>query len=370
MQNGKIAGRSALRGAILAAMVLFVLTGTTSAQTVIWSEEFDSPTALENSVWSYDIGDGCDIGICGWGNAEFQQYTNDPANVRVEDGHLVITALRHAGANPNDDTFTSGRIKTQGKLTLRYGTVEARIQLPDLADGLWPAFWTLGNNISTVSWPACGEIDIFEMGSSGAIAENVINRRVASTAHWSDANDNYAGYGLSYTSPTDLDGSFHIYRMEWTPSYIRTFIDGIVIWTIGISNPANFGGEEFHNPHFLLLNMAVGGNYTGINEFPGDITASFPAEYRVDWIRIYDNGFTDLGGSGPPISLNAARTDSNFVELSFNTQYGLNYDVLSKINVTDPTWNVMQTIVGNGNTMSVSDAVASPARFYKIESYE
>ena len=191
---------------------------------------------------------------------------------------------------------------------------------------------------------------------------------MGSTAHW-DIDGNYAGYGLSYTAATDLNDEFHVYRMEWTSEYISTFIDDIWICTIDISDPASFSGEEFHRPHFLLLNMAVGGTYTGITEDTSAITASFPAEYRVDWIRIYDNGFTELGGSGPPVSLNAARAGSD-VELSFNTQYGLNYDVLSKTDVTDPTWSLVETVVGTGNTMSVSDAVASPARFYKVESYE
>jgi len=360
--------RKAIERAIILAAVISCMTGTSSAQTLLWSEEFDSPSALECSVWSYDLGDGCAQGICGWGNAEFQEYTDDPANVRVDGGHLVITALREAGATPDDDTFTSARIKTQDKLTLRYGTIEARIMLPDLADGLWPAFWTLGSDISSVGWPACGEIDIFEMGSSGAIAVGEINQRVSSTAHW-DIGGNYAGYGTSYTSPTDLDGSFHIYRMEWTPSFIRTFIDGNVIWTISISNPASFGGEEFHNPHFLLLNLAVGGNYTGINASPGDITASFPAEYRVDWIRIYDNGFTTLGGSGPAVGLSAARVGSS-VEISFGTQLGVNYDVLYKTNATDPHWNILQSVVGDGTTMSVYDPISSSAGFFRVESYE
>ena len=155
---------------VLAAVVLF-LTGTSNAETVIWSEEFNSDSALACSVWSYDTGDGCAQGICGWGNNEFQEYTSDPANVRVEGGHLVITALRQTVNGPNDPgadvyNFTSGRIKTKERLTLQYGTVEARIQLPDLADGLWPAFWTLGSDIDTVGWPACGEVDIFEMGSA------------------------------------------------------------------------------------------------------------------------------------------------------------------------------------------------------------
>ena len=358
-------------GRVLApAAAVLLLAGTSNAQTPVWSEEFDS--GLECSVWSYEIGDGCAQGICGWGNDEFQEYASDPANVRVEGGHLVLTALRQTVNGPGDPgpdeyTFTSGRIKTQDRLTVQYGTIEARIQLPDLADGLWPAFWTLGSDITTVGWPDCGEIDIVEMGSAGAIANQVVNRRVASTAHW-DYGGNYATYGRSYTSPTDLNDSFHVYRMEWTPEYISTYIDDIWIWTIDISDPASFGGEEFHQPHFLILNLAVGGTYTGITEDRSAITAPFPAEYLVDWIRIYDNGFTILGGIGPR-ELHASRAGSD-VEISFTTRVGATYDVVYKTDLTDPSWTLLQSVVGDGTTLSVSDTVGSPAAFYRVESSE
>ncbi len=347
-----------------------LLAGGTSAETLLWSEEFDVGPALDPSTWTYDLGDGCAVGICGWGNNEFQDYTSDPANVRVEGGEMIITALRQTINGPGDPgpdayNFTSARAKTQGRLAIRYGTIEARIQLPDLADGLWPAFWTLGTSITSVGWPACGEMDIFEMGSAGAITEGVVNRRVGSTAHW-DIGGNYAGYGETYTSPTDLNDSFHVYRMEWTPTYVTTYIDGIWIWTIDISDPASFSGEEFHEPHFMILNLAVGGNYTGITGNSANITATFPAEYRVDWIRIYDNGFTELSGPGAPIGLSASRVGSD-VELTFDTQAGLSYEVLYKTDLSEPAWSLLQDVVGNGTTMSVYDPVASSAAYYLIE---
>jgi beta-glucanase (GH16 family) len=358
---------------LLLAAVLLSLTGSSNAENLVWSEEFSSGSALEGSVWSYDLGDGCAEGICGWGNSEFQEYTSDPANVRVEGGQLIITALRQTVNGPGDPgadsyTFTSGRLKTQNRLTVQYGTIEARIQFPDLADGLWPAFWTLGNDIASVGWPACGEIDIFEMGNAGAIADGVINRRVGSTAHW-DIDGNYAGYGLTYTSAADLNDSFHVYRMEWTPDYVSTYIDSIWIWTIDISDPGGFSGEEFHRPHFLLLNLAVGGTYTGITEASSDITATFPAEYRVDWIRIYDNGHTVLGGISSQLDLVLSRTGSD-AEVSFETQAGVNYDVLYKTDLDEASWTLLQSVVGDGTRMSVYDALGSPARFYRVESYE
>jgi beta-glucanase (GH16 family) len=212
-------------------------------------------------------------------------------------------------------------------------------------------------------------MDIFEMGSSGAIADGVVNRRVGSTAHW-DFEGNHAGYGETYTALADLNpDSYHVYRMEWTPTYVSTYIDGIWIWTMGLSNPQNFGGEELHEPHFLLLNLAVGGNYTGITGNSSDITATFPAEYRVDWIRIYDNGFTNLVGPGAPIALSASRAGSD-VELSFQTQADLSYDVLYKTDILDSSWSLLQTVTGDGTTMSIFDPVTSPAGFYIVEAYE
>jgi beta-glucanase (GH16 family) len=249
-----------------------------AAQSPIWSEEFDSGTAPDSDIWSFDLGDG------GWGNNELQAYTRDATNVRVEDGHLIITAVKQ------ENHFTSGRIKTEEKFTFKYGTLEARIQVPDLGNGLWPALWALGHKFSSVGWPACSEIIVMEMGVEGAVDAGVVNRRITSAAHW-EYNELHETDGLTLDHPSDLDGSFHIYRMEWTPTAITTYIDNIQIWTMNIS-----GIPELHEPHFLLLNLAVGGIHTGICD-SGGITAPFPAEFRVDYLRIFDNGFTSLGGS-------------------------------------------------------------------------
>ena len=272
---------------LILASVLLAVPSTAAAQ-LLWSEEFDSGTAPNSDVWSYDLGAG------GWGNSELQEYTDDPANVRVEGGHLIITVQEQI-LKGNRRKFTSARIKTEDKLTVQYGTIEARIMVPDLADGLWPAFWTLGNDFSQVGWPDCGELDVMEMGSEAAINEGVVNRRVYSTAHWEHNNGN-AAYGLSYDSPSDLSGSFHTFRMEWTPSLISTYIDNNWIWSIDITPGSCTDCTEFHQPHFIILNMAVGGAFTGLFR-ANDISAPIPAELVVDWVRIYDNGFTILGGT-------------------------------------------------------------------------
>ncbi|HIE72401.1 MAG TPA: glycoside hydrolase family 16 protein [Planctomycetes bacterium] len=261
-----------------------MISCSASLSAQIWSEEFDAGTAPNPAVWSYDVGNW------GWGNQELQNYTSAPENVCVDGGHLVITARQEPSG-----AFTSGRIRTQDKFMFQYGTVEARIKIPDLGDGLWPAFWTLGNNFSSVGWPHCGEIDVLEMGSAAAIANGVINRRVYSTAHW-QSGGGYASYGQHLVTSADLDDDFHIWRMEWTPTAITTYVDGQQIWVMTIANPQSFGGEEFHAPHFFILNLAVGGAFTGIFA-PAGVTASLPAEYRIDYVRVYDNGHTILGGS-------------------------------------------------------------------------
>ncbi len=279
---------------MLKTLLLFCLlacAGSTAYGEVIWSDEFDTGTSLDKSVWSYDLGAG------GWGNRELQEYTSATQNVRIENGNLVITAIQTTSGGTGSP-FTSARVRTEDKLTFKYGTIEARIKIPDLADGLWPAFWTLGNNFNQVGWPACGELDVMEMGSSSAITADVINRRVGSAAHWENHGAG-ASYGQFLDSASNLDDGFHIFSMEWTPERITTYIDGKQIWTFHIKIDSCADCSEFHQPHFIILNMAVGGNYTGLLN-SNQITATTPAEMLIDYIRIHDNGFTELGGSSVP----------------------------------------------------------------------
>ena len=283
-------GRTA-RPRLAATLAALCLCGTVQAQ-LIWSEEFDHGEVPDSRTWSYDLGRGDD----GWGNRELQEYTDDAQNAFIEDGHLVIRVLEQETGAP----FTSARIRTQDKVMFRYGTIEARVRVPDLADGLWPAFWTLGNNFSDVGWPDCGELDILEMGHVTALANGLANQRVGSAAHWEN-NGNYATYGDFWDAPQRLDGDFHLFRLEWTPDFVRTYVDGNRVWEMAIDSSRCTDCSEFHQPHFLILNLAVGGDYTGILSEAG-ITAPLPAEMRVDYVRVFDNGFTEVSGPGaaPP----------------------------------------------------------------------
>ncbi|MFC1776551.1 family 16 glycosylhydrolase [Pseudomonadota bacterium] len=275
----------------LALACLFLGAGSSAFADLLWSDEFETGTALDSKTWSYDLGSW------GWGNQELQTYTQHPENVRLENGNLVIN-VRSTGEGASSQ-FTSARVRTQDKLTFKYGRIEARIKMPDLADGLWPAFWTLGNNFSQVGWPFCGELDIVEMGSSGAINTGLVNRRVGSTAHW-DKSGNYSGYGQFIDAAVDLDDDYHLFSMDWTPEKVTTYIDGQQIWTMRIKVDQCASCSEFHKPHFMILNVAVGGTYTGLLN-PAQITATTPAEMLVDYVRIYDNGYTQLGGSAAPV---------------------------------------------------------------------
>lgn len=228
---------------------------------LVWQDEFTNGIS---SDWVFETGNGSG----GWGNNELQYYRAE--NASVQNGQLVITAKNESFGGYN---YTSVRMKTQGKKSWKFGKIEARIKMPAF-QGIWPAFWMLGDNISSVGWPACGEIDVMEHIN----AENISY----GTPHWSDVNGNHASYGGS-TATTVTD--YHVYSIEWDTNYIRWFIDGVKFHEIYIGGGIN-GTGEFQNNFFILLNMAVGGNWPGFNIN----NAGFPAAMYVDYVRVYQDG--------------------------------------------------------------------------------
>jgi beta-glucanase (GH16 family) len=275
-------GKPILLFLVLTLLVVFIpVPNTTSAAPnwqLVWSDEFNG-SSLNRGVWTPEIGTGYN----GWGNNELQYYTDRPQNVQVTGGNLVITAQRE---NYEGRNYTSARIKTQGLKSFKYGKIEARIKIPT-GQGIWPAFWMLGESFRDVGWPYCGEIDIMEHVNNESV--------VHGTVHW-DANG-YASYGRA---SGNLDFSqFHTYSIEWDPSYIRWFVDGVQYNEIYIANGTG-NTEEFQKPFFILLNLAVGGNWPGS---PNGSTP-FPAQMLVDYVRVYQ----DQGGSSPVLENGAVYT--------------------------------------------------------------
>ncbi|MFZ6012435.1 MAG: Ig-like domain-containing protein [Bacteroidota bacterium] len=263
--------------------VFFMLTLFTfcaQAQTLVWEDDFNGST-INGDNWTFDFGDGCERGLCGWGNSELQYYTSRSENARIVNGNLLLEARRE---NFLTREFTSARLKTEGRVHFKYGTLEARMKIPNLANGLWPALWMLG---ITGAWPANGEIDIAELGIAEAIANGTVNRTVGAAVHWS-YNGSQADYGRGHTAATNLNDDYHIYKMTWDASFIRVYIDNFEFFAFDISNIAANSLEEFHIPHFLILNLAVGGSYTGIFSAAG-ITAPMPGQMMIDYIKLYQD---------------------------------------------------------------------------------
>lgn len=257
-------------------LVVLLPVNTTNAApnwNLVWSDEFNG-TSLNRSNWTPEIGTGSG----GWGNNELQYYTDRAQNVQVTGGNLVITAQKESYGGMN---YTSARIKTQDLKNFTYGKVEARIKLPS-GQGLWPAFWMLGSNISSVGWPKSGEIDIMERVNN--------NPYVNGTVHW-DAGG-HAEYGR-VSGNVDFS-QFHVYSIEWDSKYIRWFVDGVQFNEFYIENGTG-NTEEFQRPFFILLNLAVGGNWPGS---PNNSTP-FPSQMLVDYVRVYqDNGASNVISNG------------------------------------------------------------------------
>lgn len=242
--------------------------------TLAWSDEFEQPDGSlpDPKKWTYDIGGN------GWGNHELEYYTNRPANAAVHAGKLAITALRedYTGADQAVRKYTSARLKTQGIFTQAYGKFEARIQIPR-GQGIWPAFWMLGDDIEGHGWPLCGEIDVME---------NI--GKEPSTVHGSLHGPGYSG-DQDFTSIFHMPGGtkfaddFHLYSAEWEPGVVRFSVDAQQYAEFKTSQLPTGKKWIFDHPFFILLNVAVGGDWPG----PPDVTTQFPQTMSVDYVRVY-----------------------------------------------------------------------------------
>jgi len=257
---------------LISVLFAFYSCSTDETQTVanftnlVMQDEFTTDGAPDSSLWGYDIG----TGESGWGNNELQYYTDRAENVKVENGVLHITALQESFEGAG---YTSARILTKGLFEQAYGRFEARIKLP-WGQGIWPAFWLLGNDIDEVSWPQCGEIDIMEYRGQQPTITN-------GTVH----GPGYSGglsIGKSYALENDrFDTDFHIFGIEWSPEYINFYVDDVLYNQI---TPDDVTGEwVYDHPFYIIMNVAVGGNFVGA---PNSETV-FPQTMQVDYVRVY-----------------------------------------------------------------------------------
>ena len=241
--------------------------------TLVWSDEFSS-AQLDPKVWFFETGDGSQYGIPGWGNNELQWYLPDSA--QLSNGMLVITAREESESGKN---FTSARLNTRDRFAFRYGRIEARVRLPG-GQGLWPAFWLLPQDDVYGSWAASGEIDIMEAVNLGAAGGNT----VYGTIHYGGEWPNNVFTGETYLVPTDARTEFHTYALEWDATQMRWYVDDILyaVQNSWFTGSASFPAP-FDQPFYILLNVAVGGN------FPGSPNAgtAFPVTMEVDWVRVY-----------------------------------------------------------------------------------
>jgi beta-glucanase (GH16 family) len=241
---------------------------------LVWSDEFNGPTgsAVDPSKWVFDLGGK------GWGNQELESYTNRPQNAHIQDGNLVIQAQQenYAGADGVSRKYTSARLKTAGRFSQTYGRFEARIKIP-FGQGLWPAFWMLGDDLEKIGWPASGEIDIME---------NI--GKEPSTVHGTIHGPGYRGddgIGAPFTLPGNrrFADDFHVYAVEWEPNTIRFYVDDELYETCTPSSLPAGRKWVYNHPFFLLLNVAVGGDWPG----NPDATTVFPQTMLVDYVRVY-----------------------------------------------------------------------------------
>ena len=229
---------------------------------LIFSDEFDSSGSPNTGKWTYDLGAG------GWGNNESQYYTKRTDNVVIANGILTITAKKESYEGAE---YTSSRMKTQGKFDFTYGKVEVRAKLPT-GGGTWPAIWMLGSSISTLGWPACGEVDIMEhVGNNQG--------RVQSALH---TPSSYGGT-INHGSQTldDVSTAFHVYAVEWTADKMIFSVDGVPHYTYNPS-PKNSNTWPFNDDQFIILNVAMGGGFGGAID-PNFVSSTM----EIDYVRVY-----------------------------------------------------------------------------------
>jgi beta-glucanase (GH16 family) len=275
VKTGDVRLRGRLGPAVLALVALGILpacrhdpTAPEQAWQVVWEDEFDGPAGqIPNATrWRFDVGTD-------WGNAQLEYDTNRATNASTDgNGNLTIVARKEAYQGRS---YTSARINTRGYFERAYGRFEARIKLP-VGQGIWPAFWLLGADQATVPWPACGEIDIMEFRGQ-------LPNIVTGSLHGPGYSGGSAWTGSFERTGAGFDQDFHVFAIEWSPDRITWLVDGQAYQRVTREEFAPSRDWVFDHPFFIILNVAVGGNYVG----PPDATTVFPQTMTVDYVRVY-----------------------------------------------------------------------------------
>ncbi|CAM3170162.1 carbohydrate binding domain-containing protein [Paenibacillus lupini] len=329
---------------------------------LVWNDEFDGTgshldtNGVNLDKWGYQLGTGSQYGLDGWGNNEQQSYEAD--NMKVEDGKLVITAKKEA--NTNNKPYTSGRIFTQDTFTKAYGKFEAKLKLPK-GQGFWPAFWMMPATSEYGTWASSGEIDIME-------AVGRLPGEVSGTIHYGKAAPGNRYTGNKYTFPEGVDFSGeHVYAVEWEPGEIRWLVDGKVYQTQnnwnswGIDQPAKYAyPAPFDKPFYMILNLAVGGNFDG-GRMPTDDNAR---TMEVDYVRVYDKkgGYSTAGLEEPKVDREPLPADHKEA-INGNYVHDVNFangfkTVTTDTDTLDPEkWNFVHVPTYNGNGSIGTDVI-------------
>ena len=292
---------------------------------IVWDDAFNG-TNINTNIWTYDIGTGCP-GNCGWGNNELEYYTSRTNNAYVAGGFLHIVAQQESYGG---QSYTSARMKSQGLFSCKYGRLEWRAQLPGGA-GFWPALWLLGTNITSIGWPSCGEIDVME--NNGAVLNNVQGSLHSGT-------DETASYTLPNGGSVT---NFHTYTLDWSTNAILYYVDGHLYQTQigwGTSVVGQSFPFPFNQPFFILMNLAIGGNYVG----SPNGTSVFPAQMQVDYVRIY--------AQTSPLQIALTRTNNR---LSVSWPSNVVAHVQEQINPAN---------MGLGTNWSNLSLTSNPTQFY------
>lgn len=311
---------------------------TGNEYSLVWSDDFSSKS-LDTTKWNYELHEP------GWVNNELQSYTNSSDNVYVKDGNLVINAIKTVDKTTGNASYTSGRVTTQNKVDFKYGKVEVKAKLPK-GQGIWPAIWMMPTDDSLYGgWPKCGEIDIMELLGNAP-------NKVYQTLHYANSSTDVQSQGNKVLSSGDFSDDYHVFSVEWEPSKISFFVDGELTKTVNkwytgtegvgtITYPAPFD-QEF----YVILNMAIGGNWPGN---PDDTTDFNQAKMFVDYVKVYQKASYDENVTAPEISAVALR------DPDANGNYVNNGD-FSVVEVFDDSTDwFLKTQSGGDATASIAD---------------